>query len=323
MSGETVRLGKRRVLAPEPASTSPADSIVARFGPELALLTVVGFWSSTFIVTKAVYVEISPLAFLFARFALMCLLAFGVLMVRRRGAERRIARRDLGRFAAAGVTGYTLYQLGFALGLDRTSPFSSALLIAMVPLITVLILAVSGESTPLQGWLGLAIAVTGTIVFLADKRGAEGTLVGDLLSLGAAFAFATYGIVNRPLVARYPMETWTAYAVLFGSIPLLLISGPAAIAQDWSALSVWSWIGIVYVVVFPVYVAYMIWNWGIARRGAAKATSFSLLVPILSGLFSALIFAEGFGPLKLLGAALVIAGLVTLRARRFPRRREG
>jgi O-acetylserine/cysteine efflux transporter len=66
-------------------------------------------------------------------------------------------------------------------------------------------------------------------------------------------------------------------------------------------------------VVFPVYVAYMLWNWAIARRGVAAATSFSLLVPVASGALSALIFDEGFGPAKLLGAGLVLAGLVIVR----------
>lgn len=310
-------------LRPPPAASdavAPSTrraSLVARTGPELAQVVVVGLWASTFVVTKASFAEMTPLAFTFARFALMTLLAFGVLLVRRRGAERRARRADLGRFALAGLSGYTLYQLGFVLGLDRTSPFSSSLLIAMVPLFTVLILAPMGERTPRRGWIGLAVAILGVVVFLLDRRGAPGTLLGDALSIGAAVSFAFYGIVNRPLVARYPMETWTAYTVLLGSIPLMIVTGPAAVAQDWGALSAWSWVAIVYMVLLPVYAAYMLWNWGIAQRGAAAATSFSLLVPIVSGSLSALTFAEGFGPLKMLGAALVLAGLVIVRARRF------
>jgi drug/metabolite transporter (DMT)-like permease len=57
----------------------------------------------------------------------------------------------------------------------------------------------------------------------------------------------------------------------------------------------------------------MLWNWAIARRGAAAATSFSLLVPIASGSLSAWWFAEQFDLIKLLGAALVLAGLAIIR----------
>jgi drug/metabolite transporter (DMT)-like permease len=114
-------------------------------------------------------------------------------------------------------------------------------------------------------------------------------------------------------VRDYPPETYTAYALLAGSVPLMLVSTPAALAQDWGAISLIGWLGIIYMVVLPVYVAYMLWNWAIARRGAAKATSFTLLVPIVSGSLSAWLFAERFSLLKLFGAALVLAGLMIIR----------
>ena len=67
--------------------------------------------------------------------------------------------------------------------------------------------------------------------------------------------------------------------------------------------------------IFPVYVAYILWNWAIARRGVATATTFSLLVPIASGVLSVLFFGEEFSPAKLIGAGLVLAGLVIVRVR--------
>jgi drug/metabolite transporter (DMT)-like permease len=283
------------------------------FGPEMAQFFVVSLWASTFIVTKAVFAEMSPLAFAFIRFALMTALAFGILALRRRGRFPPIRRADLLLFLAAGLTGYTLYQLGFVLGLDNTSPFSSSLLIAMVPFFTMVFLALRGERPPRHAWLGLAVGLVGVVIFLTDKLGSPGSLLGDALSLGAAVSFAIYGLVNRPLVRDYPPEAYTAYALLAGTIPLLIISTPAALTQNWGAISAWGWVGIVYMVVLPVYVAYMLWNWAIARRGAAAATSFSLLVPILSGILSALLFGEEFGIAKLLGAACVLAGLLVIR----------
>jgi drug/metabolite transporter (DMT)-like permease len=287
---------------------------MAAIGPELAQLVVVGLWASTFIVTKHAFNELSPLAFTFVRFALMTILAFVVLFAR--GRSWRIARRDLPRFALAGLTGYTIYQLCFVLGLERTSPFTSSLLIAMVPLFTLVFLAVRGEQPSARGWAGLAVALVGVTVFLADKwgQGIQAGLVGEALSIGAAVAFALYGVVNRPLVRDYAPETYTAYTILAGSIPLMLVAAPSALAQDWSAVSLWGWLEIVYMVVLPVYVAYMLWNWAIARRGVAAATSFSLLVPIASGSLSAWWFAEQFALAKLFGAALVLAGLAIIRA---------
>ena len=301
----------------EPVDERAGKTILGAVGPELAQLVVVGLWASTFIVTKAAFAEVSPLAFAFVRFALMTLLAFAVLAARGRKSGARIAprRRDLPRFVMAGLAGYTVYQLGFVLGLERTSPFSSSLLIAMVPLFTLVFLAARSEHTPARSWAGLAIALVGVVIFLADQwgRGAPGSMLGDALSVMAAVSFALYGIVNRPLVRDYPPEAYTAHTLLAGSLPLMAIATPAALAQDWGAISAAGWLGIVYMVVLPVYVAYMLWNWAIARRGAAAATSFSLLVPIASGALSAWLFGERFGVLKLLGAALALAGLAIIR----------
>jgi len=102
------------VAIPEIAS-KPAqrEGIVAAIGPELGQLLVVGLWASTFIVTKAAFAEVSPLAFAFVRFGLMTALAFAVLAGRKR--TWRVRRSDLSRFLLAGLAGYTFYQLGFVL----------------------------------------------------------------------------------------------------------------------------------------------------------------------------------------------------------------
>jgi drug/metabolite transporter (DMT)-like permease len=282
------------------------------FAPEIALLTTISLWSSTFIITKDQLEVFTPFSFIFIRFLLMALMAVAIMIVQARGVPRP-RQSDWLRFVAAGLTGYTIYQIGFVLGLDNTSVFASSLLIATSPLFTMLVLATIGERSPAMSWLGLSVAVAGVAVFLLDKRGGERTLEGDLLSIMAAAAFAIYGIVNRRLTSAYPPSVSMAYGMTIGTIPLLLMSLPDAVDQDWGAVTASSWVAVLYMVIFPVYIAYILWNFGIQRRGAALASSFGLLVPILSGALSALIFDEQFGVLKLGGAALVLIGLLTIR----------
>jgi drug/metabolite transporter (DMT)-like permease len=289
--------------------------MISRRVPEIGLVSVVVVWASTFALTKQAFQEVSPLAFACVRFAGISVLAVAVLAVgvRTGQAEWRVRKRDLPRFVAAGVCGYTLYQLGFVLGLERTSPFSSSLLIGSVPLFTIVLLALLGERPPVQAWLGVGASLLGAAIFLVDKAAAPGSLVGDLLSLGSAISFAIYGVISRPLVKHYPMATYTAYTILAGAVPLIALSLTAAAAQDWERVSTGSWIIIAYMVVLPVYVAYMVWNWAIARCGVAVATGYTLLTPIASGLLSAVALQEAFGVLKLIGAGLVLIGLLLLQ----------
>ncbi len=298
----------------EPIESQPAAKHA--FLPELALLTTVTLWATTFIVTKDAFTQIDVMAFVFIRFLLMTLMAFAILGVFKvRSPDLVIVphRSDLPRFVAAGLAGFTVYQLGYNLGLDRTSIFSASLLISTSPLFTILVLTAIGERPPAVAWIGVAVAVIGVAIFLSNKSGGEHSLIGDLLCFMAAAAFGLYSVINRPLARSYPPATYTAWTLLLGAIPLVLAGAPAARQQDWGSLDAGSWMAIVYVVIFPVYIAYMLWNFGIARRGAAIATSFGLLVPIIAGSLSALIYGESFGPIKLVGAALVLGGLLFIR----------
>lgn len=63
----------------------------------------------------------------------------------------------------------------------------------------------------------------------------------------------------------------------------------------------------------PVYVAWTVWGWTVARIGVARSTLFMYLVPIIGGLTSWLLLGEGFGALKIAGAALTLAGLAMAR----------
>jgi drug/metabolite transporter (DMT)-like permease len=285
------------------------------FLPEIGALAVVLVWGSTFTLTKSVYEEISPLAFGFARFIVITLIAFAVLAIhahRRNQPEWwRIRRQDLPLFVLTGVCGYTLYQLGFLIGLDHTSPFSGALMISLQPIVTLGIVTLLGERQPALVWLGVFVSLAGVAMFLANGEG-ESQLLGNLISFGGGASFALYQVFNRRLVREYSPATYSAYSTLFGAIPLLLIASPEAMRQDWGAISAQSWLTLIYMCIFPVYLAYILWAWVISKRGVA-ISGLTLLVPVLAGVLSVMFFGESFGPLKVIGGALALAGMLVMQ----------
>lgn len=287
--------------------------------PETILGAVVLIWASTFVITKDALADFTPFSFIFARFSIILVLALAVLVVQSLGRGWRrmwhIDRADLPRFLGAGLLGYTLYQIGFTFGLDHTSPFSSSLLIAMVPLFTLVIASLLGERYPGGAWLGVAVAIAGVVVFLLDRQTGGSSLLGNALSAGAAIAFASYGLVNRPLVLKYPSTTVSAYTTLFGTAPLLVLAVSDARAQNWGALDTSHWLMLLYMAVFPIYLVYIGYNWVISQRGVT-ATSAGLVVPVVSGILSVLFFGEAFGMLKIAGAVVVLLGLLLIQRSR-------
>ena len=286
-----------------------------RWLPEIAILAVVLIWSITWIAMKDALAVFDPLAFMTTRFAMITLLAWGVILVRRsKFISLTILRSDWRRTAVGALVGYTGYQLFGVFALDKSSVFTISLLVALVPLFTMIMMACLGEPLPPFGWLGIVVAVAGTVIFLIDKREASDSVLGAILSLSAAVCFAAYGLINRPLVRRYPSDLLAAWQLLIGTVPLILVGGYSVFGQPWSEMSLRIWAGLVFVIVFPVYVAYQLWNYAILKRGAAIASSYGLLVPILSAIMAAIAFDEHITLLKTIGAAVAIAGLLLLRA---------
>ncbi|MGZ8513367.1 MAG: DMT family transporter, partial [Candidatus Limnocylindria bacterium] len=86
-------------------------------------------------------------------------------------------------------------------------------------------------------------------------------------------------------------------AILEGGLPRLQSAPPEALA------------GVAYLAVFGTVGAFVLFNLGVARIGAARASAFALLVPVVGVLSSVALLGERLGPLTVLGGAVVLAGL--------------
>jgi drug/metabolite transporter (DMT)-like permease len=291
---------------------------VERHATELVALLVVTIWGVNFVFIKAALDEWDPLAFTFVRYVGMLALSWGVLLWQRRqrGAALAVARADLGRVALAGLLGFSCYMLLSIIGLDYTTAFSNALLLAVAPLFVALLLrGLGAEQVSGRQWLALLVSFAGVVVFLSDKAadGLGSASAGDLISLAAAGFFAAYTVANRPLLARYPAPRVTAWTLAIGSVPVLLVTAPAFGAQDWSRFTALGWLLAAWAAIVPVYIAWTLWSWVNHRDGVGRASVFIFLTPIVGGVTSWLLLDEGFGALKIGGALLTLAGLVLAR----------
>lgn len=277
-----------------------------------ALLAVVLMWASTFVTFKVAWRDIDPVAFTCVRFAFMVGLSVAVLAV---AGPRRLPRRaELPVLAASGLTGYFLYQLGFVLGLDRTTAVASAILVSTHPMFSVLFSWMVGRERPTRATVaGLSVGFLGVAVFLGGWNALGSARAGDLLSLGAAAAFGAYGVINQGIGDRLSGRQVMAYGLAIGGTLTVLVTLPAALRQDWGTVNGVSWLILAYSAVGPVYLAYALWNWAIARRGIARTVVYGFLVPVLGGVMAVVFLNEHVGPEQVAGAVLVVAGLVITR----------
>jgi drug/metabolite transporter (DMT)-like permease len=292
------------------AATAPPPLLI-----DLALLSVALMWASTFTLFKIAWREVDPVAFTAVRFAAMFAFSVAVLAISRNRVRPR--RADIPALIASGLTGYFLYQMGFVLGLDRTSALASAILISTHPIFSVVFMWVARKERPTRAELGgVLLGFVGVAVFLRAWDAFDTARPGDLLSLGAAAAFGAYGVINQRLTARYPSRELMSYGLAIGGLLVAVVGIPAMVDQDWGAIGLPAWAILIYAIVGPVYVAYALWNWAILHRGIPGTVVYGFLVPVLGGAIAVLVLNESVAAEQAVGAVLVLAGLVVTRLSR-------
>jgi len=293
-------------------------------GGELAALLVVTIWGTNFVFMKASLQEFEVGTFVFLRYLGMLGLSWLVVYLSRRAKHNqtittpkvKISRKDFGRLALAGVLGFSLYIPLSSVGLNYTTAFSSALLIATSPLFaSILLWLLRLEKVYSIQWVAMLIALAGVVIFLFDKLqvGIASASLGDLISLASAFFWAAYNVASKPLLNRYPATTLTAYTLTIGSFPILLITTPFLLGQDWSRITFSGWGGLVWAIFFPVYFAWTVWSWANKKVGVSRTAVFIYLVPIIGGVTSWVVLGEEFGLLKIAGTVLTIFSLALIR----------
>jgi drug/metabolite transporter (DMT)-like permease len=237
-------------------------------------------------------------------------LALWVLLSRRRLSPVRLA--DLPLVAGLGLTGVAGYNWLFLTGLTLAPASDGSILVpGTIPILTmILAVALLREHIGRRALVGMAVAIAGLLVVIGPGRATGGArLTGDLLFLGSAGFWAVYNILVRVAGHRFTAISATLYAMLAGATFLLPL---AAIGVDLPALSAASgraWASIGYLVVFGSILAFVILQVGVARIGAARASAFTLLVPLFGVGLSIIFLGERPSPLAIAGGVVVLAGL--------------
>jgi drug/metabolite transporter (DMT)-like permease len=113
---------------------------------ETALSFMVLVWGVNYAVVKHALAQFDPLAFNAIRFCIASVFVFVVL--RAQGELGWPDRGDRLKLVGLGLLGNVIYQGGFVLGLARTPAGSASLILAVSPVMTALLSALTGHERP-------------------------------------------------------------------------------------------------------------------------------------------------------------------------------
>ncbi|MCR0984506.1 EamA family transporter [Roseomonas populi] len=171
---------------------------------------------------------------------------------------------------------------------------------------------------------GMGVAFLGLGLIASTVGGGGVTALGLGLCLASAACWAVGNVLLRGAGRTGDALGLMSWMSLVPILPLsamsLALEGPDTVAHALTHLQWGGVAGVLYVAVAATSIGYGIWGFLMARYPATTVAPFALLVPITGAASAALVLGESFGPVRLAGMALVLAGLGigVLRWRRDP-----
>lgn len=288
------------------------------FMAHLLLLGVVLVWGSTFSLVKSALRDTTPLVFNLLRMTL----AFAVLCAVNWRSLKGLTATDLKLGAAAGVFVGMGYQFQTS-GLNHTTAPKAAFITGLVVVIVPLLSAVPGVAEPgslkpsLDTYAGALLAFAG-LVLLTTPSGSRYALLsgigeGEWLCLACAIGFAAHLLMlsrAAPVVSARRLGTLQiGFAALLMLVTLPL--GGEIRFHNGTML----WIALSVTAVLATAAAFTIQSWAQQHLPASHTALIFTLEPVFAWLTSMIFFGEQLGHRALLGAGLILSGILLAELR--------
>ena len=273
------------------------------------------FWSGNFIVGKAASLfEIPPFTLNFYRwtFAWLILAPFTIPEIIK---KKNYIFKNKWLIIVLGITSITIFNSIVYYSLNFTQVISGVLMISTIPVMIIIFCWLFKiEKTNSYQILGLVFSLSGVIVIITK---ADLSVIlnlnfnkGDLWMVVAMFSWAMYSALLRKQKFKLSQLSLLQTIITAGLI-FLLPAYLTELALGYRAsINLPFILTLSYVVVFPGLASFIFWIKGISLIGSNRSGIFLHLMPIFSTVLAILIFKEKFMNYHLIGAILIIIGII-------------
>lgn len=314
------------VRAGRPGKTTVLPALLR--SPALALTLATLFWAASFVILRALREEIDPVALTFLRW-LVSLLVLAPFVWREVAENLDAALREWRLIVCLGVTGIALFHPLVFMALQHTSATNALLTFSLSPVAILLCTSIGSRRRP-SAWemAGVALSAGGAAVLITRGDFAAlrsfGFNVGDLWMLVAVAAWAAYSLLLRRRPADLPQSV-ALVGSIYVALPLLLILSTVTGDGPFIPFEPMVILGIAYIALFASAISFLLWSYGVAELGAARAGQYVHLMPVFGAGLAFLFLGEPLTYSQIAGAAFVFSGIALIEARHYrhtPLRRD-
>lgn len=278
-------------------------------GHLLATFTIF-IWGTTFIATKLLLVDFTPLEILFFRF----LLGYLALLVVKPKFIKPVSWKQEGVFFLASISGISLYQYLENLSIDYSTASNVSIIMACAAFFTAIIskIILKDEEINKLFYIGFVVSIVGVALVSFNGNIETGIFpIGDLIALVASVLWGFYSVfVKMTSKYNYSPLLVTRRIMFYGTIvlvPFLFIGNTnlsLARFADMENLFLMLFLG-----VLASAVCFFTWNLAVEYIGAVKTGLYVYFNPVVTIIFGIIILDEKLTVMSVIGTLLIFAGL--------------
>lgn len=280
-----------------------------------ALLTII-IWGTTFISTKILLRDFSPLEILFFRFIIGYLALFLIYP----HILKPIHKEHELYFALAGLCGITLYFFLENIALNYTLASNVGVIISIAPFFTAIFAQVflNDEKLYLKFFIGFTFSIVGILLITFNNNMIlKLNPIGDVLAILSSIIWAIYSIITKKISSFHYNTIQTTrrtffYGILF-MIPTLSIFNFKLDLNRFKYIP--NLLNIMYLGFGASALCFVTWNLAVKFIGAVKTSIYIYMVPVITILTSVIILHEKITFIALAGTFLTLAGLFISQAK--------
>lgn len=228
--------------------------------------------------------------------------------------QLRVRLRDLPLFAASGIGSVLFFSYSYFKALEVFGGAAMpALLLYTAPVFVMIFSApLFHEKWTAQKAAVLVLTFTGLVLVTGAFNGLSAIPVtGVLFGMGAAVGYALYSIFGKLIGLRgYPPAVTTFYTFVFASVGAVPLSG---ILTDLPRLMTPSGVGAALGIgLVSTTLPFFFYTRGLMGLEAGRASVLASSEPITAVIVGLLVFHEPFTIAKILGAVLILSGIVLI-----------
>ena len=281
--------------------------------PYMEAVFAVVIWGASFIATKVVLRDISPVMIVWLRF-LMGVIILGIAV----GVRKQfllLHKNEWLYFALLGFLGITFHQWLQSNALQTSEASTTAWIVSTTPVFMALLGWIVLKER--LGWIkiaGILLAFVGVLLVVYDGDLRAISLrsfgqPGDILILISAINWTVFSVLSRRGLKQYPATLMMFYVMFIGWLFTSILFFATQNIAEIGNLTTNGWLGITFLGVFCSGLAYIAWYDALQALTTAQTGVFLYIEPLVAVAVAFIVLGEAITAASLLGGAIIILGV--------------